>query len=92
MSWAPVSMHGNCNVISRLEGILGVTKLIKRVKDYSYREKLEKLGLTNLQERRVETFKIIDGISNYGWRFSIFLFKLEIYCQDKFQKLSLLNN
>ena len=24
--------------------------------------------------------------------FSIFLFKLEIYCQDKFQKLSLLTN
>ena len=35
----------------------------------------------------IETFKIINGISNYGRHFSIFLLKLEIYCKDRFQKL-----
>ena len=59
-------------VILRLESIKRrVTKIIKKVKDYSYRERLEKLGLTTLLERKVrndqiETLKIINGISNYG--------------------------
>ena len=44
------------------------------VKDYSFRERSEKLGLTTLQERRmrgdlIETFKIINGISSYGRHF-----------------------
>ena len=60
-------------------------------------ERLEKLRLTTLLERRmrsdlIETFKIINGISNYNRFFSIFLLKLEIYFQDRFQKLSLLTN
>ena len=42
-----VFKHGNWSVILRLESIQRrVTKIIKRVKDYSYRERLEKLGLT----------------------------------------------
>ena len=46
----------------------------KRVNTNSYRERLEKLGLTILLERRIrddliETFKIIHGISNYGGHF-----------------------
>ena len=48
-----------------------MTKIIKKVYDYNYRERLEKCGLTTLLERRmredlIETFKIIGGISNYG--------------------------
>ena len=44
---------------------------IRKVKDYSYRERFETLELINLLERRVkgvliETLKIINGISNYG--------------------------
>ena len=64
--------------IVRLEGIQRrVTKLIKRVKDYSYIERLEKLGLTTFLERRmgsdlIDTFKIINGISNYQRNFSNF--------------------
>ena len=50
-----------------------MTKLIKRVKDYSYRERLEKLQLTILLKKLkgdlTETFKIIDGISIYGKHF-----------------------
>ena len=41
----------------------------------------------------IETFEIIKGNSNYGRHFfSIFLLELKIYCQDRFQKLSLLTN
>ena len=52
-------------------GAYKMTKLIKRARDYSYRERLEKLGWTFLLERRmrgdlIETFKIIYGIFNYG--------------------------
>ena len=44
-------------------------KITKRVKDYRYRERLEKMGLTTLLDRRIrgdliETFKIISRISN----------------------------
>ena len=68
-------------------------KIIKSRKGYSYKETLEELGLTNLQERRltghlIETFKIwlfriMIGI------FSIFLLEFEIFCEDTFKKLSL---
>ena len=37
----------------------------------------------------IETFKVINGISNYGRHFSIFFLEMEIYCQDRFQKNSL---
>ena len=51
-----------------------VTKLIKRVKDYSCRKRLEKLGWTNLPKKRMrndlkENFKIVNGISDYGTHF-----------------------
>ena len=71
-AWDPVSRHGNYSVIVRLEGIQRrVIKIIKRIKDYSYRERITKLKLTSLQGRRItasltETFKIINGIFNYA--------------------------
>ena len=45
-----------------------VTKIIKRVKDYSYMERFLKFGLITLLERKmtsdlIETFKIINGIN-----------------------------
>ena len=51
-----------------------VTKTIKRVKAYSYLERLERLGLTTLLERRmrgdlIEAFKMINGIFNLGRHF-----------------------
>ena len=57
-------------------------------------ERLEKLELTTLLERRIKSDLIeIDGIFNYVWHFFlIFLFEMEIYCHDRFQKLSLLTN
>ena len=54
--WAQVLRYGNWNIILRLENLqTRVTKIIKTVKDYSYRERLEKLGLTSLQERRIRS-------------------------------------
>ena len=54
----------------------------KKVKKYSNWERLAKLELTTLQERRLkgdlnETFKIINEIFNYGRFFFIFLLELE---------------
>ena len=64
--WASLLRHGNWNVISRLDGIQKrVTKIIKRVKDYSYKERLEKLGLTTLIERRTRSWS--------NWNFQIIL-------------------
>ena len=56
----------------------------KKVKDYSYRERLERLGLTTLLERRIrgdliETFKMIEFLIMVDI-FKIFLLELEIYC------------
>ena len=63
---APMSRYGNWSRILKLEGIQRkVTKIIKRVKDYSYRERLEKLGLTTFLKWKMRgdliwTFKIVE--------------------------------
>ena len=62
-----MSKYGNWSVILRLEGI----QRRMRKQGYSYWERLEKLRLATLLERRmkgdlIENFKIINGISNYG--------------------------
>ena len=44
-----------------------------------------------IREDLIENFKIINGISIYGGH-SFFPLELEIYCQDRFQKLSLSTN
>ena len=72
-----------------------MTKMIKTVKDYSYKKRLGKFGLTALQERRkridlIETFKIMEFLIMVD--VLIYFLELEIYCQDRFQKLSLLTN
>ena len=51
-----------------------MTQTIKRVKDYSDRERLEKIGLTSLLEKTmrrnlIEILKIINRISYYSWHF-----------------------
>ena len=46
-----------------------------------------------IKENLIESFKIIDEMSNYGRHlFNIPLIFLDIYCQDRFQKLRLLIN
>ena len=57
-------------MILRMEAIQRLeTKIIKRLKHYSYGERLEKLEWTTLLERKmrdeqITIFKIINGISN----------------------------
>ena len=70
-----------------------VTKIIKRVKNYSYRERWREIKITLLERRTrgdlIETFKVINGISNYNRHLRNIPLELEIYCQDRFQKQSL---
>ena len=67
------------------------TKIIKRVKDYSYSERLEKLGFTILLERKMrggptETFQLMKFLVIIEI-FPVLLLELEIYYQDRFKKL-----
>ena len=67
-------------------------KIIKKGKDYSYRESLKKLRLTTLLERRmksdrIETLKIINRISNCGWHsFKYFSFNWKFIVKADFKK------
>ena len=46
----------------------------------------------NNERHLIEIFKIINEVSNYSRQLLIFLLKLEIYQEDRFQKLSRLTN
>ena len=70
--WAPVPRYGNWKKIMDLEGVQAkFTRLIKGIGLMTYEERLSQLSLTTLLERRargdlIETFKIINGLANYG--------------------------
>ena len=70
--WAPVAEHGNWASIMQIESVQrGVTKIITGCEDLSYKDRLDKLNLTTLLERRmrgdlIEAFKILNGFTNYG--------------------------
>jgi hypothetical protein len=70
--WSPLPRHGNWELILAIEDIQRkFTRLIDNIGLLPYSARLEKLGLTTLLERRargdlIETFKIVNGISNYG--------------------------
>lgn len=70
--WSPLPSHGNWGLIMDIEEIQRkFTRLIDGIGLLPYKSRLEKLGLTTLLERRargdlIETFKIVNGLSNYG--------------------------
>lgn len=70
--WSPLPSHGNWGLILDIEDVQRkFTRLIDGIGLLTYKSRLEKLGLTTLLERRmrgdlIETFKIVNGISNYG--------------------------
>ena len=77
--WSPLPAHGNWGLILSIENIQRkFTRLIDNIGLLPYKTRLEKLGLTTLLERRsrgdlIETFKIVNGLANYGkklFRFS----------------------
>ena len=70
--WAPVAEHGNWKTIMSIESIQRqVTKVIVGFEHLNYKERLEKLNLTTLLERRmrgdlIETFRVLNGFTDYG--------------------------
>ena len=77
--WSPLPAHGNWRLILAIENVQRkFTRLIDNIGLLPYKSRLEKLGLTTLLERRargdlIETFKIVNGKTNYGanlFRFS----------------------
>ena len=70
--WSPVAKHGNWGIILEIENVQRqFTRMIDGIGLLSYEERLARLKLTTLLERRmrgdlIETFKIMAGLSNYG--------------------------
>ena len=70
--WSPVAKHGNWGIIMAIEKCQrDFTRIIHGMGFLSYSERLQKLGLTTLLERRmrgdlIEAYKIINGHVNYG--------------------------
>ena len=70
--WSPTAKHGNWALIIELENVQRrFTRLINDLGTLTYSERLAALKLTTLAERRIrgdliETFKILNGLVNYG--------------------------
>ena len=74
-AWSPVVKHGSWNVIDEIENVQrSFTRMIEGIGLLTYHERLNRIGLTTLIERRlrgdlIETFKIINGYVDYGSNF-----------------------
>ena len=72
-AWVPMARHGNWSLILELEGVeRSFTCMIDGVGLLTYKDRLDKLKLTTLLERRVrgdliEMFKIQEGFMSYGF-------------------------
>ena len=70
--WSPLPVHGNWGLILAIEDIQRrFTRMINGIGLLSYENRLKKLNLTTLLERRargdlIETFKILSGFTKYG--------------------------
>ena len=70
--WNPKACHGNWGLIMDIENVQRrYTRLIDGIGLMTYRERLNNLSITTLVERRargdlLETFKIVNGIVDYG--------------------------
>ena len=73
--WAPKPRHGNWGTILEIESVQRTfTRMVDGMDGLSYSERLKKLKLTTLLERRmrgdlIETFKILKSKTNYGANF-----------------------
>ena len=74
-AWSPNARHGNWKIIMEIESVQRTfTRLVQGLDSLTYQERLKKLGLTTLLERRmrgdlIETFKILNQMNNYGSHF-----------------------
>ena len=70
--WSPSTRYGNWSIILELEKVQRkFTRLISGIGPLPYGERLRRLGLTTLAERRlrgdlIETYKIVNGLVTYG--------------------------
>ena len=70
--WSPVAEYGQWTMIMELESVQRrFTRMIDDIGPLPYSQRLEILNLTTLAERRIrgdliETFKIVNGIVDYG--------------------------
>ena len=70
--WNPIPQYGNWGIIMQLEDVQRrYTRLIDGIGLLTYRERLQKLQITTLLERRccgdlIETFKITKNLTDYG--------------------------
>ena len=73
--WSPKGRHGNWKTILDIEAVQrSFTRVINGMSDLNYEKRLKSLGMTTLFERRmrgdlIETFKILNGLNNYGSNF-----------------------
>ena len=73
--WSPKARFGNWKTILDIEAVQRTfTRVVEGMSDLNYEERLKKLGMTTLLERRmrgdlIETFKILNGFNNYGTDF-----------------------
>ena len=73
--WSPLPAHGSWATILAIENVQRTfTRAIDGLGLLTYENRLKKLGLTTLLERRargdlIETFRNISGIANYGENF-----------------------
>ena len=74
-AWAPRARHGNWKTILDIEAVQRTfTRIVDGMSDLNYKQRLQKLGMTILLERRmrgdlIECFKILNGFNNYGKQF-----------------------
>ena len=74
-AWSPNARHGNWKIIMEIESVQRTfTRLVTGMDSLTYHERLKKLGLTTLLERRmrgdlIEAFKILNGLNDYGNKF-----------------------
>ena len=70
--WSPQPKHGNWGTIMKIEEFQrAFTRQINGFGELTYKQRLDKLNLTTLLERRargdlIETYKIITGKTNFG--------------------------
>ena len=73
--WSPKARHGNWGTILEIEDVQRTfTRMVSGMDGLSYEERLKKLKLTTLFERRmrgdlIETYKILNKKTNYGAHF-----------------------